>query len=210
MATLISCSLILLYLIGELTGVFGVIGVIAYQFGDFHAWVRTVMFLPGVVAYAYSTWSTFQRNTKGIRNVARAQLLFVGCLLLVLPFLWLFVARLCEVWFSPMLLDDCTPRLNESWCQGSGVLQMGGDTKTECTWVSDAQPACQPTLDDSGCEHTIDEIEYIGIMTVICVFIYVAWLSHSYALEVESGVGKELNQIGYNQNGSGDAPPPPP
>ena len=168
--------------------------------GEYEELMKQLLLAPGVLVYAFGAWSTFQRNTQHVRIVVRLQLLFSGCLACCLPFAWLGMGSLCEG-MEKDVIDYCSTGgaeysaadqlVNSTSCSGASFSGSNAD----CVWT-EATQQCVPTWTESMCETTYDEIEYVGLLIVIALVVYVAWVSHSFALMVEKGTGQELSEAG--------------
>merc|ERR1712166_94732 len=164
-------------------------GIIASILAGDHAWLRYLIFGSGVVVYGAGAWSTFQRNHKGLRMMVRYQLIFSAVLIGLLPFLWLLVRSMCDD-ASASIAAECALAHNASVClEGvTGLFQAGDDSSHPCLW---AEGAC--TLPESfECEGMMDGIEYVAMGLVVSLLMYTAWISNSYALEVENGMGAKI------------------
>ena len=63
----------------------------------------------------------------------------------------------------------------------------------ECSW-SVSEGACTlGAFDEAACETFVDAVEYVAIGSIIALMLYTAWISNSYALEIEQGIGAGLN-----------------
>lgn len=204
--TIAGSAFLCLYLVFEMLGG-GILGLLIgfVVHGEYESLVKRILLAPGALVYAFSAWSTFQRNTKQVHIVVRLQLLFAAFLLCCLPFAWLGVNALC-VDQEEGLIDFCAQGGYQMLVMHPGV-NSGFETivnatscasADNCAWSS-ATMQCLPTYAESMCEHTIDYVEYVGITTVIGLVVYVAWVSHSFALITEKGAGEELGAAEESQ-----------
>ena len=145
--TVTACALLCLYFLAEATGRISMVGSIVLPFGAF---AQVVMFLPGAVIYGMGGWSTYQRNTRGLRWLVRYQLIFCVVLVCLLPFTWLLIKFNCTA-FESTRNGDCASATNGTAClamQEDHAVQVAvgeKNTDPECVWDA-ADGSCTPIL----------------------------------------------------------------
>ena len=177
------------------------------------------------VSRTAKAWSTFQRNTRGLRWLVRYQLIFCVVLILTLPFAWVLIKSSCSDMIETTFAGECAAATNGTACLAmrAGFVSTGDDPHVapECVWVcltlvgsqvsgpqvcpeSVVDGSCTTIVDKSACETLIDAIEYLALFVLISLMAYSAWISNSYALTIEGGVGKSIN----SDDGADEEKPP--
>jgi hypothetical protein len=98
------------------------------------------------------------------------------------------MASRCERERAWMGIDPRCYPANATNCANSD----GHASDYDCEWAEDTQQ-CLPVWTESMCETSYDMIEYTGLPAVIGMVAYVAWMSHSFALVVENGAGRQID-----------------
>jgi hypothetical protein len=103
----------------------------------------------------------------------------------------------------PYLTEACALATNATQCpEVEGVITHTGDDSTTdhpCSWDDGGNiggnnhGGCTLVFDEAACEGLLDGVEYIALTLMIALTLHTAWISNSYALAVEQGMGAELN-----------------
>jgi hypothetical protein len=99
---------------------------------------------------------------------------------------------------------DCSGFVTNATCTGSRSheneeCQHAGKACSSCYWEGwGGEPAhCEARVywdpAAEACHYALDVVEYVGMSTVVLLMLYLAWISNSYALEIEQGVGRSLS-----------------
>ena len=66
-------------------------------------------------------------------------------------------------------------------------------TRTELRYPWASTAVFCAVVGESACETLVDALEYAALLVLIPLIMHTAWISNSYALTIEGGVGKSIN-----------------
>ena len=123
------------------------------------------------VSRTAKAWSTFQRNTRGLRWLVRYQLIFCVVLILTLPFAWVLIKSSCSDMIETTFAGECAAATNGTACLAmrAGFVSTGDDPHVapECVWVCltlvgsqvSGPQVCPESVVDGSCTTIIGETQ---------------------------------------------------